>query len=133
MPTKKKELATENEMPVEEVVEEEQKAATCGHINKQAFNTDGLLEDLACTLPAGHEGDHSAKTQTLQKNPYLTKNPRAEYKWADGVEYEVREVTAFWSDAAGVPAEKIKPDYEGAATREEWVQKRRAKAQAANA
>jgi hypothetical protein len=97
----------------------------CGHINKQAFNIDGLLEDLPCVLPKGHTGDHSAKTKTLAKNPYSTKNPRAEYVWVEGAEYEVKEVVTFWSDAAGKPAAQIAPDYEGL-SREEWVQKRRA-------
>jgi hypothetical protein len=114
---------------MEKVVDKLAKSASgCGHVNKQAYNIDGLLEDLLCTLPEGHAGDHSAKTKSLAKNPYSTKNPRAEYLWAEGTEYEIKEVTTFWSDAAGKPASQIEPDYDGL-TREEWVQKRRAKAQ----
>ena len=28
--------------------------AKCGHINKHFYNKDGVLEDLACELEAGH-------------------------------------------------------------------------------
>ena len=116
----------------EEVKEVVQKVSSvvsgnCGHINKQHSNIDGELEGLPCTLTKGHAGDHSARVKALRANPYPVKNPKAEYLWRAGAEYEVVEVNTFWSDAAGTPADQIQPDY-GGKTREEWVNERRAKA-----
>lgn len=132
MPSKKKDLAAELQsgVTVEEVavMQEEEKAAAklCGHINRQYYSIDGVLEDLPCDLPKGHAGDHSAKTKQLVKNPYPTRNPDAEYRWVAGADYEIKVVAAFWSDVAGTPADQIKPDYEGL-TREQWVNKQREK------
>jgi hypothetical protein len=125
MPKKKYDPAAELQggAPVEEV----KHPPLCNHINRQHSNIAGELEALACTLEPGHAGDHSAKVQALRKNPYPVKNPKAEYLWREGAEYEVVTVPTFWSDSAGTPADKIAPDY-GGKTREEWVNERRAKA-----
>lgn len=137
MPSKKKtDLAAKlQDTPVEEVVKDQEvlvKASEvkatipqCGHINRQHTGVDGELEDIACTLPKGHTGDHSAKVRVLQKQQYTQKNPKLEYVWRDGLEYEVHAVDTFWSDAAGVPVTEVKPDYEGHPNRKEWEQARK--------
>ncbi len=96
----------------------------CGHVNKQSFNIDGQLEDVACALAAGHVGDPSANIQVLRENPYTPKDPAATYKWVAGKEYEIKTDTIFWGTAAGVPTALIQPDY-GGMTREQWVHERR--------
>lgn len=122
MSAKKKDIAAELQSG-----EHQKSAALCGHVNKQYYNTQGILEDLVCVLPAGHSGDHSASCQTLLKHQYAIKDPAKEYVVKNGAEYEVVTQEAFWGDAAGVSAADIRPDYEGM-TREEWVASRRRKA-----
>jgi hypothetical protein len=51
----------------------------CGHINRQSYNENNDLEDLYCTLPINHEGDHSAELNGKQ---------------------------VHWADAAGKPTRK---------------------------
>jgi hypothetical protein len=76
MPNKKKKI----EQPTEDrKAEEEQQTRSCGHINKQYHNAQNELEDLACSLPKGHGGDHLAVV--------------------DGK-------SIAWSDAAGTPARR---------------------------
>ena len=73
----------------------------CGHINKQNWQykeelDKSVLEDLACDLEKGHEGNHSAeKFEKSFKN--------------DGLSTEGM-VRVEWSDAAGTPADEIEPD-----------------------
>lgn len=132
MPSKKQDPAAELQSgaTVEEVAVMQEEAKLCGHTNRQHYNIQGALENVACELPKGHAGNHSANVQVLRKNPYPVKNPAAEYLWREGAEYEVVFADVEWSDAAGTPADKIKPDYEGLPTREDWVNMRRAKAPA---
>jgi len=73
----------------------------CGHINKQNWNYKpdlghSVLEDLACDLPAGHDGNHSA-----EKHEVVFKN--------GGQSWEGDKRVA-WTDAAGTPADQIEPD-----------------------
>jgi hypothetical protein len=108
MPTKKKlevpEQLTSDSEPVAEVVLEETRleARTCGHVNKHHYNTKGKLEDLACTLPKDHEGAHSAKYVKLVGEPVNDEKGRVVK-----TDYHEVEAVAAWSDAAGVPANRI--------------------------
>ena len=97
----------------------------CGHVNRQHTGIDGELEAVACVLPKGHTGDHSALVRVLRKQQYLQKNPKLEYHWRDGLEYEIHTVDTFWSDAAGTAAADVVIDYEGHAGRKEWEQARK--------
>lgn len=89
----------------------------CGHVNKQFHNVKGKIEDLACTLPSGHVGDHSAKHTALRQvednfeTAELVANGAKTYVIA-GKPFMAIEVDGFWSDVAGVPASEIKPDLE---------------------
>lgn len=82
---KKKSLLQETEENIENEIREASKVVknvataivACGHINRQYHNAENELEDLACTLPKGHAGDHYA---------------------------EVDGKPNFWADAAGIPA-----------------------------
>ena len=75
---------------------------SCGHINKQFFNSKGEREDLACTLPAGHEGDHFA----LFEHVVTDYGPDKEGRFvAKGSHMEPAE--AWWSDAAGKVPEPV--------------------------
>jgi hypothetical protein len=79
------------------------KVTPCNHVNKQHYNTDARLEDLACTLPKGHTGDHFA--------PYLRNVPDPITDLKGGViqaRYRQEEAEAWWSDAAGTPARDVK-------------------------
>lgn len=73
---------------------------TCGHINKQFVNTEGELEDLACSLDDGHAGDHQAEYIALREFSGV-KNPSVKYKVFGGKEYMVVTEVGKWSDAAG--------------------------------
>jgi len=80
---------------------ETKKVETCGHINKHNWNYKeelgkSVLEDLACDLPAGHVGDHSAeKYEVIFQN-----NGNA----GEGMK------RVYWNDAAGTPADQIEED-----------------------
>jgi hypothetical protein len=108
----------------EEAMERLRITTLCGHINKQYYNTKGRLEDLACTLHKGHTGNHEAPCKSLAKFSG-EKDPAEEYQFRDGTFYLVVQNTAEWSDIAGVPAEKIRPDYEGYGSRKEWENARK--------
>ena len=75
----------------------------CGHINKQHYNVQGRLEDLACTLPKGHSGDHYARH--LRKTPNHVYNEKGIVIQA---RYDEVEAETFWGDVAGTPASDIK-------------------------
>ena len=61
---------------------------------------------MRCDLPPGHEGDHSAEFH------------RVDYK--DGLlVFEDENARTYWSDMAAVPADQIKPDFEGLAKLQE--------------
>lgn len=111
-------------MPVEKVIEKQEQAKACSHTNRQSYGIDGKLEPLVCILPKGHAGDHQAPYKALAKFSG-EKDPEQEYKFRDGAWYLVVEKTAEWSDAAGVPAEDVKPDYEGFADRKAWEDDRK--------
>jgi len=92
----KESFAKGAQLPVEE-------PAVCGHINKQFFNKDGRREDLACTLPAGHEGDHFAKFEHVVTEYGLDEN---NLEVVTGQHIETDD--GFWSDSAGVfPVAKV--------------------------
>jgi len=79
------------------------KADNCGHINKQHYGVNGKLEDLVCTLPARHEGDHSAVYKRLVGTPVTDEKGRVLKQT-----YEEVEDTGRWNDAAGTPAEQVR-------------------------
>lgn len=64
----------------------------CSHINKQFYNSKGVLEDLTCTLEEGHDGDHSATIQVKLLSPQ--QNEKGEI--VESLPHNVA-----WSDAAG--------------------------------
>jgi hypothetical protein len=68
----------------------------CGHINKQFISKDGKREDLACTLPKGHEGDHFAIFPRVVTDYGVDKDGRPAVK---GVHIE--DTDGWWGDAAG--------------------------------
>ena len=115
MPKKSEEK--EVEVITTEEVEVQKGASLCGHINKQFHNIKGKIEDLACTLPAGHDGDHSAKHLALRQvednfeTAELVANGAKTYTIAGKV-FMAIDVDGFWSDAAGVLATSVKPDLE---------------------
>lgn len=74
----------------------------CGHVNKQYYNTAGRLEDLSCTLPDGHSGDHSAESKINVPDHIHDEGGRVVKS-----RYTQEERTAYWSDSAGTPAAQI--------------------------
>ena len=100
-----------------EEVAEKPKSKLCGHLNMHHKGLKGGLEPLACTLAAGHEGDHNAKYKALRKvddnfeTAVLVEQGANTYKIA-GIMYAELEEDGFWSDGAGIPAKDIKPDLE---------------------
>lgn len=74
----------------------------CGHVNKHNYNADGELEDLACTLPLGHAGDHSAEYVKNVGEPQHDEKGRVVK-----VVYHQEKAVAYWGDAAGKPADEI--------------------------
>lgn len=67
----------------------------CGHVNKHYINTDGQLEDAACTLPKGHAGDHSAIVKVLREYLWEVKDPSLTYKFFQGREYTIQQEQTF--------------------------------------
>lgn len=97
MTQKKKDKPETAAMP-----QEEPEALVCGHINKQFYGYDGVLEDLACVLPAGHPGDHQAPYQRKVGEKITDEKGRV-----TKVNYSSVDATCFWNDAAGVPAREV--------------------------
>lgn len=61
-----------------------EQSVACGHINKQYYPKGShKRKDIACELPKGHEGDHSAK----YKDPIEL----------NGIKFE----WCYWNDSAG--------------------------------
>jgi hypothetical protein len=98
------ETPAEEKNVVEKVVEKVKAAAvsTCGHVNKQHYNTKGKLEDLACDLEPKHAGDHHAKYRKNVGEPVTDEKGRVVR-----VDYHEEEADAYWNDAAGKPAASI--------------------------
>ena len=98
-----------------EVVEAPAKKSGCGHLNLHHKGLKGGLEPLACTQPAGHGGNHSAKYKSLRKvddnyeTAVLVEQGAKTFKIA-GIMYAELEEVGEWSDAAGVLATEIIPD-----------------------
>jgi hypothetical protein len=74
---------------------------TCTHINRQ-HTFEGELELLACTLEAGHAGNHFCYMRVVKK-PVIN---RARYRPdelidRDGVPFLVELEPASWDDSAG--------------------------------
>jgi hypothetical protein len=96
---------SEEKSPVAEAVEAVKKVfepAACGHVNKQHYNTDGKLQDLACTLPDGHIGDHQALCKKLSGEPQTDEKGRV----VKSNYYEV-DAIAYWNNAAGKAANPV--------------------------
>jgi hypothetical protein len=124
MPSKKSTDLTEEQIAIPDKVEEEAftppvKPLLCGHINKHHRGINGRLEDLACTLPDGHDGDHQAEYDCLRpfdgsyehaQLPRVAMSQKIINNALVPSEYVKVKETAFWSDAAGVPAAQIKAD-----------------------
>lgn len=99
-------------------------APRCGHINKQFYNTDGQLEDLACDLPAGHAPVLVRTEQVKDETgnvidvPVFERIHSAEYEFKKAsiipslkrrvegaqITYEVVKARGEWTDKAGTPA-----------------------------
>ena len=71
-------------------------------------------------MPKGHAGDHSAIVKVLREYLWEVKDPSLTYQFFKGREYTIQQEQTFWSDAAGIPAALIQPDYEGM-THEKWL------------
>lgn len=94
MPTKKK---NDEETTAEQVV-----ASACGHVNKQHYGINGKLQDLACTLPAKHTGDHQALYKKNVGEPATDEKGRVVK-----TNYHEEDKVAFWGEAAGKPANPV--------------------------
>ena len=113
MATKKRTPRKEVVKPVEPVEEtqalvEEQKKTPeiCGHVNRHSYGVDRELDNITCDLPKGHDGDHSAMHDELQKTENV--------KIVDGTEvvsvtYETIQQRRGWTDMAGTPVSQITP------------------------
>lgn len=102
----------------------------CGHVNKQFYNTDGVLEDLVCELEKGHPPvlirTEKIKQDSGQVNIVpiyaVVHSAEYEYKKADVVPplkqrvagqpitYVIAKKQGEWLDAAGVPARQQTPE-----------------------
>ena len=79
-----------------------EKEKVCGHINRHSYGVDGKLDNLACVLPTGHRGDHSA--------PHVEESITHMREKTGRITGEIRDkktVTAFWGDMAGTPVDQI--------------------------
>lgn len=76
--------------------------SVCGHVNKHHYNRDKKLEDLPCDLEKGHAGDHHAKYPKNEPDPITNSKGQVVEE-----RYKEVEAEAFWSDAAGMPANMI--------------------------
>jgi len=72
---------------------------SCGHVNRQFWNSKGELEDLICHLPLGHEGDHWSKFISVKTDYGQDEMHRSIVTGTHEVEKD-----GYWSDGAGVPA-----------------------------
>lgn len=91
MPSKKEEAKTE-----------ETPAPVCGHINKHHYNTKGKKEEITCTLPKKHTGDHSAEYTRLVGTQISDEKGRVVR-----TDYHEEQAVAMWGDGAGVDAAQI--------------------------
>ena len=107
-------MAEKKDKVEEEVAEEKM---LCGHINKQHKAIGGKLEDLACILPIGHDGDHFATHLALRKVDDNFETAQAVADGAKtytmgGIMYAILPAESYWSDSASIPAANIVPDLE---------------------
>jgi hypothetical protein len=86
---------------IKEVVQE---VELCGHINRHSYGIDGQLDNLACDLPKGHAGDHSAMHKEVNVSHMRDVNRKVTGEIRN--EYKVR---AYWGDAAGIPVGQLPP------------------------
>lgn len=102
MPRKKKVSEEVSEEISDDAVKEsfdkgaQLKAQTCGHVNKQFVNKDGVRENLVCTLKKGHDGDHFAVFERVVTEYGVDKDNRPSVTGS-----HVQEEEGWWSDAAG--------------------------------
>lgn len=85
-----------------QAAEESKRKPKCKHVNKQHVNEKGVLQDLVCTLPENHAGDHRARHLRRVGEP-VTNEKGVILK----MEYHEEEVEASWNDVAGKPASEI--------------------------
>lgn len=98
--TKKKqseEVQAENAQVMKEAFAMGAQLELCGHINKQFINKNGKQEDLACTLPKGHGGDHFALIEHVVTDYGIDSD---NHQVPVGQHIEMSD--GWWSDAAGV-------------------------------
>jgi len=105
--TKEKEKA-----PQAEIVEEVQvpEVELCGHINRHSLGLDGKPDNLACTLPKGHTGNHSAEHYEVatQVSGMLEDVQSMEFNQLPDGKMEITTLRE-WGDMAGIPAKDIVP------------------------
>ena len=78
-------------------VKPEPEEELCGHINRHSYGPDGKLDNLKCTLPKGHPGNHRALHEEYRSyNAMVETTPKPD-NWRE------------WTDDAGIPADQIKP------------------------
>jgi hypothetical protein len=101
-----KKALPKNENEVQEVLPPEPAkksgANKCSHINRHYYNTDGKLEELACVLADGHEGDHSAPAKRNEGDRVEDEKGRLVK-----VNYRQVDTTAYWNDMASKPTIEI--------------------------
>lgn len=90
----------------------------CGHVNRHYVNVDQENDELLCTLPSGHDGNHKAPYKCLRPKDGSVRQARAISKGEiqviqlNGKDYVEIEEIGEWDDLASTPADQIKPDLE---------------------
>ena len=75
----------------------------CGHINRHSLGTNNKPDNLSCTLPSGHSGDHEAlHAELIESNRDYNEKGAVVH-----IDYEERKFLRQWNDMAGIPLEKI--------------------------
>ncbi len=87
----------------------------CGHVNSHSRNINGEKDDLSCTRPEGHTGNHKAEHE--QWNPL---SPRvaesqaggAQRHYKPGKEGDTIMNVAEWKDSAGSLSVVVEEDWQ---------------------
>jgi hypothetical protein len=94
----------------EEIPKIEPEPKLCGHINRHSHGIDNKPDNLSCTMPLGHTGDHGALHKEASYSSVTVKDTDRSKPRPTGkhniIEYEV---FAYWNDMAGTPVDQIKP------------------------
>lgn len=72
------------------------KSGGCGHVNRQAYGTNGKLQELVCDLEPKHKGDHHARAIRNVPEPVTDQKGIT-----TSVKQREEEADAWWGDAAG--------------------------------